>query len=348
MEQKTCFILMPFSKTDDLAEEDLTYIYTHILQKATTEYRIEEKQYFKLVERYSSKIGSLIDGIVNNLNTADLVIADLTGLNPNVMYELGVRHSLKRGTIIISQHLEKLPSDLRDYLTVGYRYSQNTKEQVANYERFKVELHKTIDEVVKTKKSDSPVLNYLGQKQRFRNEEEIDKLKENVVIIGGIAEEYHEIQDIISALEETNYTTVNRTNTQQVFILKLNNIITGLNELRIPYNSSLLYESIRNSKTLLGEVIKMFGMSEMFSAFGPLAEMPTLLTQSNIKDLLEKKFINLYDLVYKGVEYVNVKDLFKENGIIETELLDELEAYVEKRSKELGIEELELQKLLTS
>ena len=98
------------------------------------------------------------------------------------MYELGVRHSLKRGTIIITQNLEKLPSDLRDYLTVGYKFSRKTTEQVSNYEELKQDLYRNIDEIFSTSRYDSPVLSYLQLKQRFRDEDEISKLKDNLVI----------------------------------------------------------------------------------------------------------------------------------------------------------------------
>jgi len=43
---------------------------------------------------------------------AQVVVADLTGLNPNVMYELGVAHSLGKPTILITQHPDKLPFDI--------------------------------------------------------------------------------------------------------------------------------------------------------------------------------------------------------------------------------------------
>ena len=107
MKYKSCFILMPFTKTDNLNQKDLDYIYNHMLKKAVEEYKIKGKKYFQNVDRFSNKVGSIISGIVNNLNSSDLVIADLTGLNHNVMYELGVRHALRRGTIIISQELNK-------------------------------------------------------------------------------------------------------------------------------------------------------------------------------------------------------------------------------------------------
>lgn len=341
---------MPFTSTDNLNKEDLDYIYSHILKKAIEEYQVNGKKYFEIVERFSSNVGSIVSGIVNNLNSADLVVADLTGLNHNVMYELGVRHALKRGTIILSQDLNNLPSDLRDYLTVGYKYSDKTTLQVANYEKFKTELHKTITELITTEKYDSPVLSYLKEKQRFRKEEEIEKLKENTIIIDAIHNEYYEIEDMIKALEEKQYKSLDEDLLYQLFNLKLNNLTTALAELKISYQSSILYENVTNSRTLLSEVNKMFGMNEYFSTFKKIPDFPKGgFGTIDIKGCIGKSFVNVFALSNEeGLKYTNMKELFKDGGLLEDELLDYLQEYLEKRSRELGVEEHELEKVLSS
>lgn len=341
---------MPFTKTDNLNQKDLDYIYTHILKKAIEEYKVKGKKYFERVERFSNKVGSIISGIVNNLNTADLVIADLTGLNHNVMYELGVRHSLRKGTIIISQELSNLPSDLRDYMTVGYNYSKETLKQGVNYEIFKTELHKTITEVLTTNKYDSPVLSYLKQKQLFRDEEEIEKLKVNAIVIDAIHNECYEIQDMINALEEKNFEGFDTILTYQLFTLKLNNLSSALSELKISYNSSILYENINYSKTLLAEINKMFGINEMFYTAKLMPDWPKgIFGTDNIKECIEKPFVNVFAVNEgEGLSYTNMKDLFKDRGVLDNELLDYLREYVEEKAKELGVPAKELKKILQS
>jgi hypothetical protein len=46
----------------------------------------------------------ILSHIVENLVSADLVIADLSGRNANVYYELGVRHAVNNNTILISDN----------------------------------------------------------------------------------------------------------------------------------------------------------------------------------------------------------------------------------------------------
>ncbi|MGH9424655.1 MAG: hypothetical protein ACRD3J_32070 [Thermoanaerobaculia bacterium] len=67
--------------------------------------------------------GSITKEIVTSLHTADLVIADLTGHNPNVFYELGVAHSAGRATVMITQTIEELPFDINTYRVHPYTVS---------------------------------------------------------------------------------------------------------------------------------------------------------------------------------------------------------------------------------
>jgi hypothetical protein len=50
----------------------------------------------------------MLGGIVNS----DLVLAVLTDYNPNVWYELGTRHSLRHGTIMMLERGQKIPIDI--------------------------------------------------------------------------------------------------------------------------------------------------------------------------------------------------------------------------------------------
>lgn len=58
---------------------------------------------------------NILKDIVRNIGTADLIVADLTTLNPNVFYELGLCHGLRIPTILLTQSIEEVPFDLRGY-----------------------------------------------------------------------------------------------------------------------------------------------------------------------------------------------------------------------------------------
>lgn len=66
--------------------------------------------------------GNWLKSIVEHTHSADVVVADLTNSNPNVMWELGLRHGTSSScTIIIAQDLIDIPSDLRGYNAFVYK-----------------------------------------------------------------------------------------------------------------------------------------------------------------------------------------------------------------------------------
>lgn len=63
---------------------------------------------------------NILKDIVEGIHQASIVIADLTGLNPNVFYELGLAHAMNKKVIIITQDIGELPFDIKSYRTVEY------------------------------------------------------------------------------------------------------------------------------------------------------------------------------------------------------------------------------------
>ena len=60
-------------------------------------------------------LGNVMADVVGRILHADLILADLTGTNPNVLYELGLAHASNKPTVLISQSIEDVPFDLRGY-----------------------------------------------------------------------------------------------------------------------------------------------------------------------------------------------------------------------------------------
>lgn len=63
---------------------------------------------------------NILKEIVLSIHESDLIIADLTGLNPNVFYELGLAHALEKNVILLTQDIAELPFDLRSYRVIQY------------------------------------------------------------------------------------------------------------------------------------------------------------------------------------------------------------------------------------
>ena len=102
------FVLMPFA-----AEFD--EIYNLFIADSLTDagYTVQRADDF-LHQR------NILQDVVAGIAGADLIVADLTGANPNVYYELGIAHALQRRVVLLTQSIESLPFDLRSYRVISY------------------------------------------------------------------------------------------------------------------------------------------------------------------------------------------------------------------------------------
>ena len=69
-------------------------------------------------ELFSS--GSVVEQIWEQIDKAKVLLADLTGKNPNVFYELGLAHANRKPVIFTSGVLEDVPFDLRHLRVIIY------------------------------------------------------------------------------------------------------------------------------------------------------------------------------------------------------------------------------------
>ena len=105
---RKAFVLMPFDSEFDKIFNDLI--------KPT----LEEAGYD--VNRADSILNqqTILKDIVRGIAEADLVVADLTSLNVNVFYELGISHALRKHAVLLTQSMEEVPFDLRSYRIIRY------------------------------------------------------------------------------------------------------------------------------------------------------------------------------------------------------------------------------------
>jgi len=62
----------------------------------------------------------ILEDIWQGINAADFVIADITGRNPNVLYELGIAHTLAKPVLILSREAADIPIDLATRRVILY------------------------------------------------------------------------------------------------------------------------------------------------------------------------------------------------------------------------------------
>ncbi len=131
---------------------------------------------------------NILKDIIQNIYDADIIIADLTGLNPNVFYELGIAHTLNKKVIIITKDIESLPFDLKSYRAKEYN------ETFLNFKELLEYLHQNLNGAISGDIIFSnPVKDFLvkdDKKEALNNENlntaEIDSEKGYLDFIAGI------------------------------------------------------------------------------------------------------------------------------------------------------------------
>ena len=107
MDKTKVFVIMPF--TDDFFES----------YEMLKEHFSDDFEFSHAGDEDNQQ--NILADIIPPIYSADIVLADLTGLNPNVMYELGIAHSFNKKTIMITRdELSSLPFDLKQYRAKDY------------------------------------------------------------------------------------------------------------------------------------------------------------------------------------------------------------------------------------
>lgn len=157
--QKTCFVIMGFGiKTDYRTgkEIDLDKTYKTIIKPAF------EDLGFLCFRADEIKHSGIIDiPMYQNIVKADFVLADISTLNANVLYELGVRHAVKKfSTMIIAEKQLLFPFDLSHISIDSYEHLG----KAIDYDevlRFREVIKEKVIKLMATPETDSPLYSLL-------------------------------------------------------------------------------------------------------------------------------------------------------------------------------------------
>lgn len=113
IDNKTCFIIAPIGEEDSAIRKRSDQILKHVLAPVTNTFGYKTVRADQI-----SDPGIITSQVIQHLLEDELVIADLTGHNPNVFYELAIRHTTRKPVIQLIQAGEDIPFDVAQSRTI--------------------------------------------------------------------------------------------------------------------------------------------------------------------------------------------------------------------------------------
>lgn len=111
---KTVFVIMPFN-------EKFNDVYNLGIKSS-----LEQEGFVCIRADENIEDEKIFENIIESIKNADVMIADITGNNPNVFYELGYSHAINKKVIIITQDRGKTPFDIYGIRNIEYKSDKIT------------------------------------------------------------------------------------------------------------------------------------------------------------------------------------------------------------------------------
>jgi len=105
----TCFVVMPFA-------DPIGGYYASVYQPAIEKAKLKANR--ADADIYGT--GKIVDQIWNGINSARVLVAELTDRNANVLYELGLAHALRKPVVLVCSNQGDVPFDLRHVRVIYY------------------------------------------------------------------------------------------------------------------------------------------------------------------------------------------------------------------------------------
>lgn len=184
---KTCFIITPIG--DD--QSDIRRAADGLIDAVITPELLKigfSRGNIKVAHRMANP-GSINQQVIECILESDLAIANLTTLNPNVMYELAIRHAVRKPVIqLIQKGTKKLPFDIIEERTIFYENDMSGVIELSNG------LREMLPFALEDKEPDNPVYRVAKQKAIMQ------KITTNEEPMQYIIEQMNSLQSQVSKL----------------------------------------------------------------------------------------------------------------------------------------------------
>lgn len=165
-----CFVIMPFR---DWFDGYYSGIYCPAIKSAGLEAQRADDLYAP---------NNVVSDIWKFTKEADIVLADLTGKNPNVFYELGLAHAISKPVILVTESEEDIPFDLRAIRIIKYDKNEHNWG-----EKLKLAITKSITEILRNPTASIPApflnVNRSEAPSLTKTEKDLVELKQEVELL---------------------------------------------------------------------------------------------------------------------------------------------------------------------
>lgn len=204
MPEKLCFVIAPIGEPDSDTRKRSDTVLKYIIEPPCQE------QGYKVVRADKIyKPGLITMQVIEKVLNAELVVADLTEHNPNVFYELAVRHAAQKHIIHLIAKEEEIPFDLSDYRTI--RVDHQDLESVENA---KNEIQKQIREIEGGAPVQTPIQVAMMVEQ-LKGGNQIDSLLKQVLL--GLQDMSQGVKILVKETEQRRLGPIQRALEQGLF-----------------------------------------------------------------------------------------------------------------------------------
>lgn len=138
---KKCFVIMPIGNTEGYEEGHFSKVYKNLLKPAIKEAgyqpeRADEVQSTNLIA---------VD-IIERIYQTPIAICDVSSCNPNVFYELGIRHTCSLPVVLIKDKKTNNPFDIKDIRYIEYSEQLEYDNVTQKHKEISTAIIRTIDD----------------------------------------------------------------------------------------------------------------------------------------------------------------------------------------------------------
>jgi len=237
--EKVCFVICPIGDEDSETRERSDLTYEYIIKPVVEEfgYRLTRADFIK-------ESGMITSQIIDQIVESSLVIADLSDNNPNVFYELAIRHIVQKPYIQMIKSGQKVPFDITGMRTIYFDINLELAHKA------KKELKDQIESIKNDKfKPDNPITSAINHSiihKMLTDRKEINPDNISEVFLESISELRSMIGDIkgeiYSLKVSSSYPNPDKRKNMSTEIFDVDNAIESLS-----YAISLNYESLRET-----------------------------------------------------------------------------------------------------